>query len=115
LLLGTDGGTEGVLELPPGSEAPWELVLLVKAGLTPYQALETTTRNPAIALGAFDSTGTIAVGKRADLVLLSGNPLEDINHARALVGTMLGGRWLPREDLDARLAAAKVPEEFYRH
>jgi imidazolonepropionase-like amidohydrolase len=78
-----------------------ELELLVEAGLTPYQALATGTRNVAAFLGTLDSTGTIAVGKRADLALLGGNPLKDIHHTAAYVGLMVGGRWLSRKALDA--------------
>jgi imidazolonepropionase-like amidohydrolase len=53
----------------------------------------------------------VAVGKRADLVLLAGNPLEDIGRTAAPNGVMVGGRWLARTELDQRLkvmeAAAK--------
>lgn len=105
LLLGTDGGPLGIFNHPlikseekvaVASEIPEELKLLVKAGLTPYQALEMATRNPAIFLNTIDSTGTVAVGKRADLVLLNGNPMENPDQTRRPIGTMLGGRWFPR-------------------
>lgn len=93
LLLGTDRDF---------SDRPWpqvaELTEFVKSGLTPYQALETGTRNAAIFLGALDSAGTIAVGKRADLVLLTSNPLKDVNAVADPAGTMVGGHWLSRED-----------------
>lgn len=78
-----------------------ELELLVHAGLTPYQALATGTRNVAAYLGTADSTGTVAVGKRADLVLLDGNPLRDIRYTAGPAGVMVGGRWLSRAALDA--------------
>ena len=55
-----------------------ELESLVAAGLTPYQALETGTRNVAVFFGTSATTGTIAVGKRADLILLDANPLADV-------------------------------------
>jgi hypothetical protein len=58
---------------------------------------------PAEYFGTLDSTGTIAVGKRADLVLLPGNPLRDIRHTLEPAGVMLGGRWLDREALDRLL------------
>jgi imidazolonepropionase-like amidohydrolase len=77
-----------------------ELKALVRAGLTPYQALVTGTRNPAAFYKILDSAGTVAVGKRADLVLLYGNPLADIRHAREPAGVMLDGRWLDRAALD---------------
>ena len=77
--------------------------MLVAAGLTPYQALVSGTRNVAAFAGTLDSTGTVAVGKRADLVLLFGNPLADIGVAAGPAGVMVGGRWLARTALDARL------------
>jgi imidazolonepropionase-like amidohydrolase len=80
-----------------------ELQEFVRAGLTPYQALVTGTRNPAVYFGTLDSSGTIAVGKRADLVLLQGNPLQDVGHTARPVGVMLGQRWLDRAEIDARL------------
>jgi imidazolonepropionase-like amidohydrolase len=95
LLLGTDNG---------GFAVPWELEVLVRVGLTPYEALATGTRNVAVFLGTLDSTGTVAVGKRADLVLLAGNPLTDIRHTAYPAGVMLGGRWLSRAELDQVLA-----------
>ena len=81
-----------------------ELQAFVQAGLTPYQALLTGTRNVAEFFGTLAETGTIAVGKRADLVLLTENPLADIRHTMQPAGVMLGGRWLGREELDRRVA-----------
>jgi hypothetical protein len=83
-----------------------ELAALVRAGLTPSQALLTGTRHVAEYLGKLDSTGTVAVGKWADLVLLSGNPLQDIRHTREPVGVMIRGRWLDRTALDQGLLAS---------
>jgi imidazolonepropionase-like amidohydrolase len=99
LLLGTDAPL-----LRGGIHA--ELEALVKlAGLTPYQALVTGTRNVAQYFGTLDSAGTVTVGKRADLVLLSGNPLQDIRHTREPAGVMVAGRWLDRAALDQGLLA----------
>jgi imidazolonepropionase-like amidohydrolase len=100
-----------------GSDAPdWfmaegyalhrELEALVNAGLTPRQALEAATRNPAEFLGAAAAWGTIEVGKRADLVLLRGNPLDDIRNSTRVEATVIGGRWLPRSELDDMVALA---------
>ena len=99
-----------------GSDAPeWfllygytlhrELQHLVTAGLTPFQALEAATRNPAEFLGTLASTGTIAAGKRADLLLLDGDPLASITNTTRIAGVMRRGRWLPRATLDTALAA----------
>lgn len=81
-----------------------ELRALVQAGLTPYQALVTATRNPAEFLGASRQWGTIEVGKRADLVLVSANPLEDITNTERIRGVAIGGRWLDRTTLDQMIA-----------
>lgn len=85
-----------------------ELAALVDAGLTPYQALVTGTRNVAAFFKALDTSGTIAVGKRADVILLNGNPLADIQNTVRPAGVMIGGRWLPREELDRRIADMKA-------
>jgi imidazolonepropionase-like amidohydrolase len=82
-----------------------ELGAMVQAGLTPYEALVTATRNPAEFLGASSQWGTIEPGKRADLVLLSGNPLEDIANTARIQGVAIGGRWLDRGTLDELIAA----------
>jgi imidazolonepropionase-like amidohydrolase len=81
-----------------------ELRALVEAGLTPYQALVTATRNPAEFLGASRQWGTIEVGKRADLVLVSANPLDDITNTERIRGVAIGGRWLDRTTLDQMIA-----------
>ncbi len=101
LLLGTDAGPSYAI---PGFSIHRELELLVAAGLTPYHALETGTRNPAVFFGIQDRVGSIAVDKRADLVLLDGNPLLDIRHTAHPAGVMIRGAWLPREEIDAQLA-----------
>ncbi len=87
----------------PGFSAHRELALMVDAGLTPYQALEIGTTNVARFLGAQDESGTIAVGKRADLVLLDANPLADITATSRRAGVMLRGRWLSRAEIEERL------------
>jgi len=84
-----------------------ELEALVRAGLTPFQALAAGTRNAAEFLGAGDAFGAIQPGRRADLVLLDGNPLVDIRNTLTISGVMLGGRWLTRADLDAMLERGK--------
>jgi imidazolonepropionase-like amidohydrolase len=111
LLLGTDAQAIGRFAAPytfplplPGFSIHRELELFVAAGLTPYQALETGTRSVAAFFGTLDQTGTIAVGKRADLVLLSGNPLTDIRKTVQPAGVMVNGRWLSRQALDKGLA-----------
>jgi imidazolonepropionase-like amidohydrolase len=100
LLLGTD-----TYLTVPGFSAFQELGLFFRAGLTPYEALQTGTINAARALHEHDTIGTVDVGKRADLLLLQGNPLADVANVRKLVGVTLRGRWLPQSELQSRLAA----------
>jgi len=88
----------------PGFSLTRELASYVGAGLTPYQALVTGTRNIARFLGNEAEAGTIAVGKRADLILLEANPLQDIGNLARKDGVMIGGRWLPKEEIERRLA-----------
>lgn len=86
----------------PGFSLHREMRLMVEAGLTPYQVLETGTRNAARYFGT-EEWGIIAPGRAADLVLLEGNPLQDIGNTRRIAGVMLRGRWLPAAELQRRL------------
>lgn len=110
VLLGTDAGNNFVL---PGASAHDELAQLVRAGLTPYQALRAATAAPAAFLGRTDGAGTVAVGAPAELLLVLGNPLDDVANAALLAGVMAGGRWLSADSLHAlraEVAAALEPE-----
>lgn len=82
-----------------------ELRALVQAGLTPYEALAAATPGPAEYLGASSQWGTIEAGKRADFVLVTGNPLDDIANTARIRGVAVGGRWLDRATLDQMIAA----------
>jgi imidazolonepropionase-like amidohydrolase len=88
----------------PGFSAHRELESLVAAGFTPFQALQSGTLNPARYFGTTSSTGTVATGKRADLVLLDANPLDEITNTTKIAGVLINGRWMSRADLDKRLA-----------
>ena len=103
VLAGTDLATAGTY---PGFDLHDELALMVEAGLTPMQALQSATRNPAEFLKLSD-TGTIAAGRTADLVLLDGNPLEDIRNTQKIRAVILSGRFLDRNTLDALLRDAE--------
>jgi imidazolonepropionase-like amidohydrolase len=83
----------------PGSGLHDELELLVAAGLTPMEALQTATRNPARYLDREADAGTIEVGKLADLVLLEANPLEKIGNIRQVSAVVSGGRFLSQAEL----------------
>jgi imidazolonepropionase-like amidohydrolase len=77
------------------------LVLLVRAGLSTLDALRTATLNPARFLALSDGFGTVAQGNVADLVVLDGNPLDDIGNTRRIFGVVANGRYLSRTELDA--------------
>jgi imidazolonepropionase-like amidohydrolase len=77
-----------------------ELIDLRDAGLSNYAALESATRNPAMFFGTIEKTGTIEKGKRADLVLLDANPLEDIANTQKRVGVMLKGKYYTQADMN---------------
>jgi len=87
LLAGSDGPLDGA-----AARLHEELELLVQSGLSPLQALQAATRNPAEFLSRLDSLGTVSPGKRADLVLLDANPLEDIRNVRRVAAVVLSGK-----------------------
>jgi imidazolonepropionase-like amidohydrolase len=87
----------------PGFATHRELGTYVAAGLTPYQALVTGTRNIAAFFNIEKEAGTVATGKRADLVLLDANPLADITNTTKIAGVMLGGKWMSKEDIQKKL------------
>ena len=88
----------------PGFSIHREMRAMVAAGLTPYQVLESGTRNVALYLGTPDEFGTVAPGRRADLILLGANPLEDVGNVARRAGVMVRGRWLPESEIQERLA-----------
>jgi imidazolonepropionase-like amidohydrolase len=86
----------------PGIDLHNELALLVEAGLTPMEALQAATLNPAKFLGKTETYGTIQSGRAADLVLLDMNPLEDISHTRKIHAVVLGGKFYPLASIEAQ-------------
>jgi imidazolonepropionase-like amidohydrolase len=100
LVAGTDASVAMVI---PGFSLPEEIRLLHAAGLSPAQALGAATRDAAVCLGGGSEFGTVNVGKRADLVLLAGNPLNDLSALTAPVGVMVRGRWLTAAQLTQQL------------
>ena len=89
----------------PGFSTHRELEALVRAGLSPYQALTAGTTSVAEYFGTSDHTGTVAAGKQADLILLDANPLVSITNTQRIAGVVLRGRWIPRAEIDTRLAS----------
>jgi imidazolonepropionase-like amidohydrolase len=106
LLAGTDVGNP--LQIP-GFTLHEELEAFVRAGLTPYEALRTATRDAADFMGS--DAGVVAVGRRADLVLLDADPLADVRNADHIVGVMARGRWIGPADLSELLAKAAAYAE----
>ncbi len=96
-------GTDAVGLVAPGFSVHEELELFVDAGLSAYDALKAATVNPARWAGHGEDEGTVVIGAKADLVLLSANPLEDISATRNVRGVMLRGEWIDRGDLDEML------------
>jgi imidazolonepropionase-like amidohydrolase len=86
----------------PGFSAHRELGMMVDAGLTPWQALETGTRNAAAYFGPVE-WGVIAPGRVADMILLDANPLTDIENISRIAGVVVRGRWLPQGEIRERL------------
>lgn len=102
LLTGTDSGSFGII---PGASVARELELLVAAGLSPFAALNTATRQSAEILG-FEKTGMILPGYRANLILLPKDPLTEVAVVEFPVGVMIGGYWLDEQALDAMKSSA---------
>lgn len=107
--VGLLAGTDTVPFPPafPGFDLHDELQRFVDAGLTPLEALQTATVNPAKHLNMFDSFGTIEKGKTADLVLLDADPLIDIGNTKRIVAVVVGGRYLSKEAREKMLADLK--------
>jgi imidazolonepropionase-like amidohydrolase len=108
LLAGTDTGGAFIV---PGDSLHRELELMVRAGLSPMKALQSATSAPARFLHEEKEGGTIEVGKRADLVLLDGNPLSDISNTRRIRAVIRNGRLFDRTELDVLLVRAKEDAE----
>jgi imidazolonepropionase-like amidohydrolase len=112
ILAGTDSPV--FLNVVSGFSLHDELALMVEGGLTPLEALQTATLNPARFLGKLDDLGTIEKGKFADLVILDANPLEDIHNTTKINAVIAQGKLLNRSDLDRLMREAeemaKAPE-----
>lgn len=87
----------------PGFSIHHELEMMVATGLTPYQVLVTGTRNAGIYFDMEDVFGTVEEGRRADLILLNSNPLENIGNVRDQEGVMVRGVWWSKDQIAERL------------
>lgn len=97
--VGSDGGSQMDF---PGLMTHREMSLLAEAGLSPMEIIVAATRAGAQALGKLDELGTIERGRRADLLLLSANPLEDVRNLRKIDRIMLKGQWVDRAALKSK-------------
>jgi hypothetical protein len=102
ILLGSDTPNPFVV---PGYSLHEELANLVSAGLTPFEALRAGTSDAAKFLGSSTEFGTVEEGKRADLLLVEGNPLLDVGCASRIEGTVVRGRWIPPAERSEMLDA----------
>ena len=101
-LAGCDGSV-------PGFCLHDELQILTEAGLSPLQAIQAATINPARLLGREETQGSVAAGKRADLVLLEADPVADILNTRRIAAVIVRGRLLSKTDIDRMIASRRRP------
>jgi imidazolonepropionase-like amidohydrolase len=109
LLLGTDAVKPSVIA---GFSLHDELEFFVAAGMSPYEAIRAGTSDAAIFLHQEKEFGTVATGRRADLLLVEANPLEDVKNVSKRAGVMIHGHWLTEEELSQQLA---VLRKSYQH
>ncbi|BCS35371.1 amidohydrolase [Luteitalea sp. TBR-22] len=105
MLAGSDAGADFSYW---GSGLHDELAALVAAGLTPLQALRLATTAPAAFLGRTSRVGRVGAGAPADLVVLDGNPLEDVRALSRVHAVLASGHWLDRPRLDAMIEGARL-------
>jgi Amidohydrolase family len=91
----------------PGFSLHDELQLFTECGLSPLQALQTATLNPALYFGIQKDQGTVASGKVADLLVLKDNPLQDIGNTRKIGAVILKGRFIGAGEIDGMLQKAR--------
>jgi imidazolonepropionase-like amidohydrolase len=102
VLLGAD--SPQIMQVP-GWATHGELKALTASGLTPYRALRAGTVNVARYFGTSGTTGSIAVGKEASLILVDGNPLDDVANAGRISGVVVRGRWFAKKEIEETLQA----------
>lgn len=96
IIAGTDCRMQHVIH---GFSIHKELEIYVKYGVSPFNALKSATINAADYLGTLSTTGTIEKGKKADLVLLGANPLEQISNTQKIEGVMTEGQWITKNEI----------------
>lgn len=105
ILMGTDAPQQFSV---PGFSLHREIDRMTEAGMSPYEVLATGTRNVGEYFSNEDDFGTVEAGKRADLLLLGANPLEDVGNVARVEGVMVAGRWWSKAEIDARLGEVEA-------
>ena len=100
ILFGTDAPQQFSV---PGFSIHHEIVVMTQSGFTPYQIIQSGTKNVGDYFKGKDNFGTVEVGKRADLILVDRNPLKDLSTLSRPSGVMLRGQWLPASEIKRRL------------
>ena len=111
LVVGTDSGTGG-MGIVPGYSIHDELQILIDNGFSRYEAITAATVNASIVVERMTGNGnfgTIEVGKRADLILVRNNPLEDITTIKEPLGVMAAGKWYSQEMLAELIEPDNLP------
>jgi imidazolonepropionase-like amidohydrolase len=106
LAVGTDAGNPAVFF---GPSVHREMELMVEAGISPAEVLKAATQNAAEILGKSDTLGGISKGKLADILIIEGNPLDNIQNTQNIWRVIKNGQILDREDLISRI---NPPEEI---
>lgn len=109
ILMGTDAPQQFSI---PGFSLHRELLVMRDAGMTPYEIIETGTKNVGEYFAHQDTFGQIAVGHRADLILVNENPLEDVQHIADHAGVMIRGVWHSKQAIQQRLSEI---ESYYQN
>jgi adenine deaminase len=104
-------GTDGAL---PGYSVLRSIEMYVEAGMTPMQAIESATRVPAESMGLAKDSGTIEAGKRADFIVLGGDPLSNISNIRRLNWVVANGRIMAPGNCGCRLDSGEARATFVR-
>ena len=89
----------------PGFSLHREIAAMAEAGMSPYEILVSGTRNVGDYFQRYDSFGTVAAGRRADLILTNSNPLDDVANIADRAGVMVRGAWKSEAEIREGLAA----------
>lgn len=100
IIFGTDAPQQFSV---PGFSIFHEMKVMLDAGLSPYEIIRSGTKTAGDYFKDKAQFGTVAVGQRADLILVNGNPLKDISNTAKRSGVMVRGRWLSEEEIQKRL------------